>query len=204
MAGTDPGVTDGALDRAAAAIRDGGLVVYPTDTVYGLAADALTPSAIERVFAAKDRPRDRPLSLAAPTVETALGYVVATDLCETCMRTFLPGPVTVVCRRADHVPPALTGGRDRVGIRVPDHAVARALLRRVEPVTATSANTSGADSVTRIGNLDPGIRQAVAVILNAGETPGIESTVVDPDRGEVIRRGAMAADVARWLDSVEE
>jgi len=86
------------------------------------------------------------------------------------MRAFLPGPVTVVVERGDRVPDALTGGRDRVGVRVPDHGLARDLLAAAGPLTATSANVSGNPSARRVDELDDEIREAAAVVLDGGET----------------------------------
>ncbi|WP_323191140.1 L-threonylcarbamoyladenylate synthase [Halostella sp. PRR32] len=185
--------------NAADAARDGGLVVYPTETVYGLGADALDPAAVERAFEAKRRDRSKPLSLGVPDVDTALPYVRQTDREERFMREFLPGPVTVVCERTDDVPDALTAGRDRVGVRVPDHDLARELLAEAGPLTATSANVSGRESVTRVGDLDPEIREAADAVLDGGLTGGTESTVVDVAAGEVIRRGAAADEIEAWL-----
>ncbi|MFC7167144.1 L-threonylcarbamoyladenylate synthase [Halospeciosus flavus] len=193
-------ISDADLGEAAAAIRAGDLVVYPTETVYGLGADALDPEAIERAFAAKGRDRDKPMSLGVPDVETATQYVVASDRERAFMDAFLPGPVTVVCEKRDVVPDALTGGRERVGVRVPDHDVALALLDRVHPVTATSANVSGRPSVTHHDDLDAEIRETTAVVLAGGETGGVESTVVDVANEEVIRRGADAERIEEWLD----
>ncbi|MFC7044033.1 L-threonylcarbamoyladenylate synthase [Halobacteriaceae archaeon GCM10025711] len=187
------------LDRAAAAIRDGDLVVYPTETVYGLGADALDADAVERAFAAKGRPRDNPMSLGVPDVDAALDYVDASAREEEFMREFLPGPVTVVCAKRDVVPDALTGGRDRVGVRVPDHETALGLLERVAPVTATSANRSGRPSVRRVADLDPELRAAVAVVVDGGKTDGTESTVVDVAAGTIHRRGAQADAIEAWL-----
>ena len=190
---------EGVLDAAAAAVRRGELVVYPTETVYGLGADALDPAAIDRVFAVKRRDREQPLSLGVPSVDAALPYVRIDERTRSFMDAFLPGPVTVVCAKTEAVPAVLTGGRDRVGVRVPDHPVARALLDRVAPLTATCANVSGRGSVVRPEDLDPAVVEAVAVVVDGGETPGTESTVVDPDRGEVLRRGALADEVEVWL-----
>ena len=196
----DPLDVQGAtIERAATAIREGGLVVYPTETVYGLGADALDAAAIERVYAAKERPRDDPLSLGVPTVEAALPYVQIGEMERAFMDVFLPGPVTVVVTRDPVVPDALTGGRDRVGIRVPDHPVATALLEAVAPVTATSANVSGRGSVTEPADLDARIRDRAALVIDAGTVPGTESTVVDPARGRIHRRGALAVAVEAWL-----
>ncbi len=190
---------DTSLEAAADAIARGELIVYPTETVYGLGADALDSAAIERVFEVKGRPRDRPLSLGTADVATALEYVEISGRTRECMDAFLPGPVTVVCPKADTVPEALTGGRERVGIRVPDHDLARHLLERTGPITATSANRSSAGSVTRLDQLDERVREGAAVVLDGGETSGSESTVVDPQRGEIIRPGARADDVRAWI-----
>lgn len=192
-------VTDDELAAAAAALRDGGLVVYPTETVYGLAADALDPEAVAAVFDAKGRSRDDPLSFAFPDWEDALEYVHVGETERAFMAEFLPGPVTVVCEKRERVPDVLTGGQDRVGVRVPDHEVALALLERIAPVTSTSANRSGQPSVTAPVDLDPEFLERVDIVLDGGETAGTESTVVDVARGEILRRGANADAVEAWL-----
>jgi L-threonylcarbamoyladenylate synthase len=185
---------------AAAALGDGELVVYPTETVYGLGADALDPGAVERVFEAKGRDRSDPVSLAVPSVDAALEYTAPTARERRFMHEFLPGPVTVVLARRDPVPDALTAGRDRVGVRVPDHDVALALLREFAPITATSANVSGRPAARTVDDVDDGIIDAEAVVLDGGETPGGGSTVVDVAAGEIHRRGHRADDVQAWLD----
>jgi L-threonylcarbamoyladenylate synthase len=192
---------DDQVREAAAAIRRGEPVVYPTETVYGLGADALSTAAVERVFEVKGRSRDKPLSLGVPDVDAALSYTRPTDRAKAFMRAFLPGPVTVVVERGDEVPDALTAGGDRVGVRVPDHDLALALYRAAAPtpVTATSANVSGRPSVRRVADLDDSVREAVAVVLDGGECPGTESTVVDPAAGVVHRRGALGDDIEAWL-----
>ncbi|WP_433628819.1 L-threonylcarbamoyladenylate synthase [Halomicrococcus sp. NG-SE-24] len=187
------------IERAAAAIRSGDLVVYPTETVYGLGADALDEDAVERVFAAKQRSREDPISLAVPDVEAAREYVRLTERERRFAREFLPGPVTLLCRKTDVVPDVLTAGRERVGVRVPDHDLALALLREVAPVTSTSANVSGRASARRLADLDPEIREAAAVVLDGGETGGTGSTVVNVASGEILRRGSNADAVAAWL-----
>lgn len=188
-----------AVDRAAAAIRDGELVVYPTETVYGLGAEALDPEAVAAVFDAKRRDRDDPISLAVPTVEAAMGFVSAGETERAFMEAFLPGPVTVVLRKRGAVPDVLTGGRDRVGVRVPASEPALALLGRVAPITATSANVSGRPSVTDPAAIDPEINRAASVVLDGGIAPGTGSTVVDVRAGTIHRRGQEAAAVERWL-----
>ena len=185
--------------RAAAAVADGELVVYPTETVYGLGGDALDPDAVERVFDLKGRDRSNPLSLGVASVDDALRHARPTEFAVAFARAFLPGPVTVVVERGDAVPDALTAGSDRVGLRVPDQPVARALLRETGPLTATSANVSGTGSVTGLDDLDDRIREGVGAVIDEGEAPGTESTVVDPEAGTIHRRGAMAGAIEAWL-----
>jgi L-threonylcarbamoyladenylate synthase len=200
---TDPD-SDPATERitaAADAIAAGDLVVYPTETVYGLGAAATDADAVGRVFDAKGRSRDNPLSLGVPDLETARRYTRLTPHDERFIEAFLPGPVTVVVEADPSLPDGLTAGRDRVGVRIPDHDLALAFLRATAPtpVTATSANRSGEGSVRRIADLSPALREACAVVVDGGETPGTESTVVDPTRGVLHRRGAHADAVEAWL-----
>lgn len=191
--------TDADLEAAADAAREGRLVVYPTETVYGLGALATDADAVERVFAAKRRPREKPVSLAVPRVEDVGAYADPTDRERAFCEAFLPGPVTVLLERTAAVPDALVAGRDRVGVRVPDHEVALALLDRVAPLTATSANVSGRGSARTVDAVDPEVRDAAAAILDGGETPGGGSTVVNVATGEIVRRGARAGAVEAWL-----
>ncbi|SFL26450.1 L-threonylcarbamoyladenylate synthase [Halogranum rubrum] len=187
------------LSAAADAVARGEAVVYPTETVYGLGADALDADAVEGVFELKGRSLDNPLSLGVPDVDTALRYTAPTPTEEAFMREFLPGPVTVVVERRTMVPDVLTSGKSRVGIRIPDHDVALELLGETGPLTATSANVSGSPSVTRLEDLDERIRTGAGAVVDGGETPGTESTVVDPGAGVIHRRGARADDIEAWL-----
>jgi len=190
-----------AVAAAAAAIRDGDLVVYPTETVYGLGADALDPDAVERAYEAKGRDRSKPLSMGVPSVDAAREHVDVTERERAFMDAFLPGPVTVLCEREPHVPDALVAGGDRVGVRIPAHDLALEFFEVAgTPVTATSANVSGEPSVRHPDDLDPRFRERVNFVLDGGHTDGAESTVVDPSTDEIVRRGALADDVEAWLD----
>ncbi len=193
-------MTTDEITAAAEAIEAGQLVVYPTETVYGLGADALDPAAVKRLFEVKGRSRSKPVSMAVPDRDTALEYVDLTDREAAFVTEFLPGPVTVVVERRSMIPDVLTAGRDRVGLRIPDHEVARELARHAGPLTATSANVSGSPSARRVGAIDPKIREETAAVLDGGETPGGGSTVVDLSSETVHRRGANAEAVERWLD----
>jgi L-threonylcarbamoyladenylate synthase len=187
------------LDRTAAAIRDGNLVVYPTETVYGLGADALDPAVVDRVYETKGRDRSNPISLAVPDIDAAESYVRPTERERAFMERFLPGPVTVLCERRDVVPDVLTAGSDRVGVRIPDHDLALALLDRVEPITATSANVSGRPSARTAEDVDEEVRKTASAVLDGGETGGVESTVVDVVSGEIHRPGALSDEIEIWL-----
>lgn len=187
------------VDRAATVIDDGGLVVYPTETVYGLGADALDADAVEQVFETKERDRSKPISMAVSDVETAAEYVRLGDREETFMRAFLPGPVTVVVESGPAVPDILTAGRDRVGVRIPDHETALRLAAAVGPVTATSANISGNPSARTVGEVDESVRDTAGAVIDGGEAPGGGSTVVDVSTETIYRRGADVDEIESWL-----
>lgn len=188
------------VQRAADAIRAGEAVVYPTETVYGLGADASDAAAVERVFEIKGRSRDKPLSVAFPSVDAALAVVEPTDRAARFARAFLPGPVTVILGGSPF-PEVLTAGSDRVGVRVPTDETARELARRAGPITATSANRSGTGSVRRVEALADEVLDAVGAVVDRGETPGGQgSTVVDPARGEIHRFGPEGDAIRTWLE----
>ncbi len=192
--------TEAAFDRARNAIKAGQAVVYPTETVYGLGAEATNAAAVERVFEIKNRPHDKPLSVAFANLEHASQYTEPTDRERAFMREFLPGPVTVIVERKPTLPDVLTDGHPRVGVRIPANDVALELLRAAGPITATSANRSGEPSVRHPADLPESVRKQVGAVIETGETPGTESTVVDVSSGEIYRRGAGADPIEAWLD----
>ncbi|MFC7072211.1 L-threonylcarbamoyladenylate synthase [Halovenus rubra] len=192
-------MSDTELTQAHEAIASGDLIVYPTETVYGLGADALDPDAVEQVFSIKGRDRSKPLSMAVPDLETGREYVSLTEREAAFAEQFLPGPITLVVERRSMVPNVLTAGRERVGLRIPDHELSRSLADGPGPITATSANVSGTGSAHRVSEVDQSIRDDAAVVIDGGETPGGGSTVVDVSERIVHRRGANADSVERWL-----
>ncbi|ERH06600.1 MAG: sua5/YciO/YrdC/YwlC family protein [Halonotius sp. J07HN4] len=190
---------DNTVDDAATAIASGDAVVYPTETVYGLGADATDADAVRRVFEIKGRPRFKPLSVGFADLSMAAEYVTPTERERRFMQRFLPGAVTVLVARTGVFPDILVDGGDTVGVRIPDNTVARELARRAGPVTATSANESGSPSVRRVDALADSVRDAAGAVVDTGETPGGESTVVTVETGEIHRRGALAAEIEAWL-----
>ena len=188
----------GPVRAAADAIRRGELVVFPTETVYGLAADVLNESAVQRVFEAKGRRMG--LALPVHIHCTARLWDVALlipDVAQTLARKFWPGPLTLILLKNPAVPDLVTGGANTVAVRVPDHPVALALMRELDaPITGTSANISGKPPAANVTDALQGLDDAVAVVLDAGETRlAVSSTVLDVtcDPPRVLRRGAVSA-----------
>lgn len=187
---------DHAIVRGAELLRGGGLVAFPTETVYGLGADARNPDAVRAIFAAKGRPVDNPLIVHVG--ERGLLSLVAgtlTPLAEELTERFWPGPLTVVVDAAEGLPKETTGGLATVAVRMPDHQTALALLHRAGvPVAAPSANRSGRPSPTTAGHVEADLADVAGLILDAGPCHiGVESTVVDA-RGTVpvmLREGAV-------------
>lgn len=199
--------TEAALDRAAALLARGELVGMPTETVYGLAANATDPAAVAKVFTAKGRPAVNPLIVHVADA-SRLAEAVAWPLTPTlrsqldALAAFWPGPLTLVLPRAASIPDAVTAGRPTVAVRVPDHPVAVGLLARCPfPLAAPSANRSNYVSPTRAEHVADGLGHAVAMILDGGPCEhGIESTIValgGPDGARLLRPGAVPAEAIR-------
>ncbi len=172
-----------AYAEAARALRAGGLVAFPTETVYGLGADATDDRAVAAIFEAKGRPRFNPLIVHFPDRDTAAAEVVFDDRARVVAAHFWPGPLTLVLPRgpACRVAPLCSAGLETLAVRVPDHAVGQALLAAVgRPLAAPSANPSGALSPTTAAHVAAAFGDRVPLILDGGPCPvGLESTVLD-------------------------
>jgi L-threonylcarbamoyladenylate synthase len=170
------------IERAVAVLRAGGLVAFPTETVYGLGADAANADAVRKIFAAKGRPQDHPLIVhVADAVQLALWAREIPPAAHVLARKFWPGPLTLILRRAPRAGDLVTGGQDTVALRVPSHSVAQALLRRFgSGVAAPSANRFGRVSATTAEHVRREFGDAVDCVLDGGAADvGIESTIVD-------------------------
>jgi L-threonylcarbamoyladenylate synthase len=170
------------IAEAAAILRAGGLVAFPTETVYGLGGHALDPAAVARIFAAKGRPSSNPLIVHVSDADAAHALTAAwPDLAAAAAAAFWPGPLTLVLPRRAIVPDAVTAGLDTVAVRVPSHPVARAILAAAGvPVAAPSANRFTRLSPTTAEHVARGLAERVDLIIDGGATPlGIESTVLD-------------------------
>lgn len=170
------------IARAAGILRDGGLVAFPTETVYGLGANALDATAVRKIFSAKQRPDWDPLIVHVGDIAMARSLAKGLPAAfETLAGKFWPGPLTLVVEKAGHVPDEVTAGRPSVALRMPRHPVAAALLAAAQlPIAAPSANKFGRPSATRAEHVLEDLGERVDLILDAGPTPlGVESTVLD-------------------------
>lgn len=194
------------VDEAIAVIRAGGLVAIPTETVYGLAADASNDTAVRRIFAAKGRPADHPLIVHVAAASQLADWAAevppaAAVLADTCW----PGPLTLLVPKASHVLPVVTGGRDTVGVRVPAHPLTTELLERFGGgLAAPSANRFGMVSPTTAAHVRADLGDLVDYVLDGGPCPiGVESTIVDCsiEPPQILRPGGIPSEqVAHLLD----
>ncbi|CAI06184.1 L-threonylcarbamoyladenylate synthase [Aromatoleum aromaticum] len=200
-----PAIPDNEIRRAAGLLHAGELVGMPTETVYGLAADALNVAAVGKIFAAKGRPADHPLIVHLPDAGHLARWArEIPDDAFALARAFWPGPLTLILKRQHSVPDALTGGQDTVGLRVPDHPVALALLQTFDSgIAAPSANRFGRISPTTAEHVRQELGDKIALILDGGPcVVGIESTILDLSRDtpQILRPGAISAeDIARVI-----
>jgi len=192
------------IARAAAILRAGGLVVFPTETVYGLGAHALDPAAVERVFSAKGRPAEDPLIVHVHDVSgiAPLTVDVPSDVVALAAR-FWPGPLTLVLRRSSAIPTVVTAGLETVAIRVPAHPIAHGLITAAAvPIAAPSANLFSRPSPTRAEHVLQDLDGRVDLIIDGGPTEvGVESTVLDLTEAvpTILRPGAVTLEMIRGV-----
>lgn len=185
------------VDEAVTLVRSGGVVVYPTETVYGVGADAYNTAAVKRVYKIKERPRERPLSVAVGSVDNIETVARPREEALKFAHKFLPGPVTPLLPRRQRVPEEVTSG-DLIGVRVPDDETALSLINATGPITSTSANMSGEPAATRTDELGR-LADRVDGIIEDGVRDGEPSTVVDTTTWEIVREGADVESVRDWI-----
>jgi L-threonylcarbamoyladenylate synthase len=184
------------VERAVGVLRRDGIIVYPTDTVYGLGGDAFSDDAVLRVYEAKNRPIGKPMSVAVSDTEMLCAIACADDQALDLVGRFLPGPVTVILESRSCIPDLLTGGTGRIGVRIPAHDLALRIISGFDsPITATSANISGERDPVSPGE----VRVSYDLLVDGGVLPGLPSTVVDLVEGRILRRGARADEVGAYL-----
>ncbi len=186
------------IEEAAAVIKNKGLVVFPTETVYGLGADATDSSASSKIYAAKGRPSDNPLIIHISTPEDAEKYAYTNSVYYELTRLFSPGPITLILKKKDTIPFTTSGGLDTVAIRIPDNKIALALIEASNTaIAAPSANISGKPSPTKAEHVKDDLDGKVDMILGGGNCRvGVESTVLSIVDGNItlLRPGGITVD----------
>ncbi|MFZ3167719.1 MAG: L-threonylcarbamoyladenylate synthase [Candidatus Methanoperedens sp.] len=186
------------IKKASEIIRNNGIVIYPTETVYGIGANIFSNIALEKVFAIKKRDKDKPVSVAVSDIRMMEDLVYIGKNERHFIEKFLPGPVTVLLKKRDKVPGVLTSGSELVGIRFPAHETTINLIQLAGvPITSTSANFSGEAPPRRVDE----IRVGADYIIDGGECKGEPSTVVDLVNRKIIRIGANFEDVKAALEN---
>ena len=197
---------EASLAPAAEIIRNGGIVAFPTETVYGLGGNALDPDAARKIYAAKGRPSDNPLIVHLADPRDAEKYCVTSDAFYRIADAFMPGPITVILPKKPVIPDSVTGGLDTVGIRVPSHRAANQLIRLSGvPIAAPSANISGKPSTTTAQHVLHDHKGRIEAIVDGGPcSVGVESTIVDltGDEPVILREGGIPAQ--ELLDFIRE
>jgi L-threonylcarbamoyladenylate synthase len=184
------------VERAVQVLRRDGIIAYPTDTVYGLGGDAFSDDAVLRVYEAKGRPLGKPISVAVSDTEMLCAIARADDFALDLIGRFLPGPVTVILEARSCIPPLLTGGTGRIGVRIPAHDLALRIIRGLDsPITATSANISGGKDPASPDE----IRVPYDLLVDGGALPGLPSTVVDLVERRILRQGALSDEVDDFM-----
>lgn len=187
------------IEEGARILKDGGLVVFPTETVYGLGANAYDENAVANIFKAKGRPQDNPLIVHISSLDQVNDIAVdVPDEFYKLAERFMPGPLTVILKKSDKIPYVVTAGGDTVGVRMPDNAYTRQLIAKSFPLAAPSANRSKHISPTTAQHVYEDLNGEVDLILDDGACQvGIESTVLDltVDVPTILRPGAVTADM---------
>ncbi len=161
------------------AMKRGSIIIYPTDTVYGIGANVFNEEAILKVFNIKKRPLNKPLSICISKIEDIKHVAYLDDDIETLIRKILPGPFTIILKKNDKISPLLTAGSDKIGIRIPDNVVCRDLSKEF-PITSTSANLSGYDIPESVDGVLNQLGSSIDIMMDAGICKhGIPSTVID-------------------------
>ena len=197
----DPGNIDSkALYEAAEIIRSGGLAAMPTETVYGLGGSALDSNAAAKIYAAKGRPSDNPLIIHVCSYEQIFEYTrEVSEYAKKLIKEFMPGPFTIILKKADIIPDTVTAGLDSVAVRFPAHPVARELIKLSGvPIAAPSANLSGKPSPTKAEHVIDDMMGKIECIIDGGSCEvGVESTIVDAtgDHPEILRPGGVTLEM---------
>lgn len=197
------GLNDNCIQAAMVAAEDiaaGNLIVYPTDTVYGIGADIYNEVAVKNLYLAKRRPFDMALSVAVADRKMMESVAILNETADKLIKAFLPGPLTIIIKKNPEVPDIVTAGSQKVGIRIPDHPIALEIARRSGPIVATSANIHFQPDAIDIGMATAALGNSVSTYIDAGHSPsGKPSTIIwiKDKEYEIIRQGPITEDMIK-------
>lgn len=197
------GLNDNCIQAAMSAAEDiaaGNLIVYPTDTVYGIGADIYNEVAVKNLYLAKRRPFDMALSVAVADRKMMESVAILNETADKLIKAFLPGPLTIIIKKNPEVPDIVTAGSQKVGIRIPDHPIALEITRRSGPIVATSANIHFQPDAIDIGMATAALGNSVSTYIDAGHSPsGKPSTIIwiKDKEYEIIRQGPITEDMIK-------
>ena len=189
-----------AADFAATDVRCGKLIVYPTDTVYGIGADIYNQSAVKSLYLAKNRPFDMALSVAVADRRMMEKVAVLNEYAEKLVDAFLPGPLTIIIQKQEDVPDIVTAGSHKVGVRIPDHPMAVEIAKRAGPIVATSANTHSKPDAVNVDMAVNAFGGSVSTYIDCGPSPlGKPSTTIwiKDKEYEIIRQGSITEEMIK-------
>lgn len=164
---------------ALTALKNGEVIIYPTDTLYALGADIYNEAAVKKIFMIKRRPSSIPLPIAVPSMKAIETVAYMNESARKICKRFLPGPITIILKKRPSVPDILTSGSDTIALRIPDHPIALRLLQRYGPLTATSANLHHKKTLGIIKDILIQLDSDISVALHDGRLEGVASTIVD-------------------------
>jgi len=188
-------IEDSEIENAVEILKSGGLMVYPTDTLYGLGADPFNENAVKKVFIVKNRPFDMPLSIAVADLRMLESVAVVNDAAKKLIERFLPGPLTILLTKKPSISDLLSSGENLIGIRIPDHPFALRLIKNIGPITSTSANLHSSPNPTDINRAKKDLGKRVDIYMDCGKTRcGAPSTIVDisEEEVEIVRAGIIS------------
>jgi L-threonylcarbamoyladenylate synthase len=187
------------IDKILKVLADGGIIAYPTDTLYGVGCDALNEDAVKRVFEIKGRDFSKPMSIAASSIEMLDQYVKMTDDTKSFLQKLLPGPYTILLPKKDLISNLVTAGSDLVGVRIPDYDLILGIIKKFgRPIITTSANLSGEEDITKYED----ITLPVDYVIEGECKYNGPSTVFDPINKKILRRGVGAERIDLLLKDV--
>ncbi len=186
------------VDRVVNILRDGGVIAYPTDTIYGIGCDIMNKKAIERVYQIKQRPKHIPFSFLCSDLKNISRYAKVSNYAYKTMRRLLPGPYTIILAGSHEVPKMMLTKRRTVGIRVPDHPICMALIGTLgNPIISTSAATAEGETINEAWRIEERFGKLLDLIIDGGPVPGHPSSVLSliDDEPEVLRKGLGPVDL---------